>query len=259
MRPVQLKKFSLISVVMVLFNLACLHDPAMQKRVLEQDRELKSMQKKQDYLENKMGEMDLRISALAQKVARSNRDQPPPLDVVRMAPAQAVTEHKAELDEYAPGAADDGSPPVVIKLRGRRHNPANKGTKSAVNVQAGVKKMYTEARSYYTRGQFDKAAGLFQQIVQQHPKHDFADNSAYWQGMCAYEQGRYTEAIELLQKIAVKYPGSAKIPDAFFSIAQAYQALGDKVSARVFYLQLVQKYPQAEARGQAEKALKELD
>lgn len=251
-----------MSLALLLTTSACVHDPVHQAKLDEHERELLALRKQNDQLENKLSAVELRISALAKKVERVQRNDPPALNVVRLSPAQAVTADKAELDEYAPGAVDNGEPPIVIKLHGdhdRGQRRQRQQRSAADQDQGATQRRYDQARALYVKGAYQAASKAFDGILADQPKHSLADNAAYWSGMCFYDEGRYTQAIERLQKVAVHYPKSAKVPDAFFAIGKAYQALGDKVSARVFFAQVVQQYPAAEVRPEAEKALAQLD
>jgi tol-pal system protein YbgF len=114
-----------------------------------------------------------------------------------------------------------------------------------------VGKLYSRARDLFKAGQFKVAAQAFAEITTLFPRHRLAGNAVYWQGVCRYELGDYPGAIEILQTLATNFPTSPKVADSILMIGQSYLAMGDKLSARVFFNQVVERYPQSEAARKA--------
>ena len=89
--------------------------------------------------------------------------------------------------------------------------------------------------------------------------HPLADNALYWTGVCYLAMGEMALAINELQKVPVRYPKSDKVPDVLFQLAEAYQRVGDKESARAMLTQVVEMYPSAEAARPARAGLARLN
>ena len=247
------------SMLLSVLLLACPSSGERSAGDRDRDRELQELQQRQSALERKQKSLELRLGLLSDKVDTAVPKPPPKLDVVHLVPPKRAPEETAELDEYGIGAEDTGGEPVVIRIYGDKTKSSGgaKAPSRKKGADARIDNIYAKARAHYQQRQFEEAAQIFARIVRDHPRHSLADNAAYWRGMCSAGVGDHAAAIELLQKVPVLFPKSPKVPDALFDIAEAYHALNDEVSARVFRAQLVQQYPKSEAAGKARAVLEQ--
>ncbi len=124
---------------------------------------------------------------------------------------------------------------------------------------SGVAGDYERAMDTYRAGKYADAEAAFEEIVRDHPNHDYADNALYWQGEAAYDQAHYADALEAFTAVVERYGGGGKAPDALLKIGLCYGRLGDTANARDVLTQLVAAYPRSEASKIAKRKLAELE
>lgn len=107
--------------------------------------------------------------------------------------------------------------------------------------------LYQRAFGLFQARKWSDANLAFQQFVDAHPSHEYADNAYYWMGECYYAQGEYTLAIGEFQKVPELYPGGNKVPDALLKIGLSYVSVENRKNAEKTFRQLVDAYPQSDA------------
>lgn len=117
---------------------------------------------------------------------------------------------------------------------------------------------YEEAMVKYRAREYQDAIKAFQVIVTRFPEHDLAVNAQYWTGDSFYQLRAYRAAIDAQKLLIATYPRSAKVPDALLNIGSAQLGLGDAVSARRSWEQLVANFPESRAAVKASDRLKRL-
>lgn len=81
------------------------------------------------------------------------------------------------------------------------------------SVGAGAQTL-TQAKKWFTEGEFEKAKPVFKKLVKQSPS-----NASYnfWYGACCYETGEMTEGLPYLEKSAAR-----KVINAYLYVSKAY-------------------------------------
>lgn len=159
---------------------------------------------------------------------------------------------------------DDGSPPVMIKLHGSpassasSSNDARSSAMPDVPSFSSVDEAYSWAQMRLKEGRHLEAISALEDIVTRSPGHDLADNSVYWIGWAHQQRADHKLAVDVWQRLPLRFARSAKVPDALFGMAQSHEAMGEPAVAETLYEQLVAQYPKAERVGDAKKALARL-
>lgn len=161
---------------------------------------------------------------------------------------------------------DDGSPPVVIKLHGAPASasagPGSSDARAAAVADVpsfnSVDDAYSWAQMRLKEGRHLEAISALEDIVARSPGHDLADNSVYWIGWAHQQRADHRLAVDVWQRLPLRFARSAKVPDALFGMAQSHEALGEPAVAETLYEQLVAQYPKAERVSDAKKALARL-
>lgn len=159
---------------------------------------------------------------------------------------------------------DDGAPPVMIKLHG---TPASSESSSSSASEQGasdvpsfssVDEAYSWAQMRLKEGRHLEAISALEDIVTRSPGHDLADNSVYWIGWAHQQRGDHKLAVDVWQRLPLRFARSAKVPDALFGMAQSHEAMGEPAVAETLYEQLIAQYPKADRVRDAKKALARL-
>ena len=74
--------------------------------------------------------------------------------------------------------------------------------------------LYREARRALNAKEYEKAAELFDEIVERYPRSEYAADALYWKGFALYRDGNFDDAVEALETQAKKYPRAATRRDA---------------------------------------------
>jgi tol-pal system protein YbgF len=118
--------------------------------------------------------------------------------------------------------------------------------------------LYNRAKLAFDQGNMPSARKSFEELIQQYPTSQTADNAQFWIGETFFREKSFEKSILEYQKVIEKYPKGNKVPAALLKQGYAFLSLGDKVNSRLIFEELTRKYPASpEARAGSEK-LKEL-
>lgn len=178
------------------------------------------------------------------------------------------------------GALDDGSPPIVIKLRGqgedrlpvdhgvlkkvdpvldRRPEPSPSPEKKAKRRQASdaeIRAAYEIARAKLrVEKKPARARALLRRFADRFPGTKYADNVAYWLAECDMEEGRFRTALDRFAAMRRSHPRSPKVPYALLRSADARVSLGQQAEAEALLKKVLADYPDSEAADEAKARL----
>jgi tol-pal system protein YbgF len=123
----------------------------------------------------------------------------------------------------------------------------NPGSASSAPPLVSPQRMWDNAYSDYTAGQYEIAIQGFTAYIASFPKSDKADDAQLNIGNALYsaQPGRYREAIEAFQKVIANYPGSDSVAVAYYKMGLAYTELKQLDLARKAFEAVIEKYPTA--------------
>jgi TolA-binding protein len=98
---------------------------------------------------------------------------------------------------------------------------------------------------------YERAAGLFIALVQEDPKHEFADKALYNAASCYEGARRFESALRMYERISIEYPKAALADEALFRVGFNAENTYDFEKAVQRYLQLVDTYPKSKHRKDA--------
>jgi len=117
---------------------------------------------------------------------------------------------------------------------------------------------YEAALDRFHHNDFASALAEFQRLAVEDPNGPLASNYLYWQGESYYALRRYNEALQAFGAVLNQYPHSTKAAAAQFKIAECYERMSLKPSARDAYQRVLDDYPNSELRTRADSRLKAL-
>jgi tol-pal system protein YbgF len=106
-------------------------------------------------------------------------------------------------------------------------------------------RMFDNAYSDYTAGQYDLAILGFNTFISSFPKSDKADDAQLNIGNSLYAGGKFREAVEAFQKVIANYPQSDSVPIAYYKMGQTYEALKQVDLARKAFETVIDRHPTA--------------
>jgi tol-pal system protein YbgF len=114
---------------------------------------------------------------------------------------------------------------------------------------------YRAAVELVKSGDKDGAVTALRKFLENHPRHEYADNAQYWLGEAFYAGKDYKNALLEFRATIETYPRGNKVPDALLKVGYCYQALGQPEKARAVLEQVVNLYPKTEPAALAAKRL----
>ena len=117
---------------------------------------------------------------------------------------------------------------------------------------------YRNALMLFGRGKMDDARKTFQQVFDQDPSGDLADNALFWIGETYYTANNYSEAMKYYKRVTVEFSEGNKAPDALFKIALAFEKTSDLGMAKQTLDEVVRRYPFSSAAASAKQELKRI-
>lgn len=117
---------------------------------------------------------------------------------------------------------------------------------------------FDAALSEFREGRYPRAAADFQRFLKAYPNGGLAGDAQYWLGESHYVSRDYDAAKEAFINLGLRYPQSARLPDALLKLGYIYGELGDNARAREVLQKLVQVYPNTQAASLAERRLQSL-
>ncbi len=175
-------------------------------------------------LREKADDTNVRLSTVSQE-----------LEAVRQAVSSMPT---AQVPTPVPGAE-----PAAVG------EPAGAATAAPVTTPPGSapfispQRMYDNAYSDYTGGQYDIAIQGFNAYIASFPKSDKADDAQLNIGNAYYAAGKLREASDAFQKVISSYPNGDSVPAAYYKLGLAYTDLKQPDLARRAFETVGQKYP----------------
>ena len=145
---------------------------------------------------------------------------------------------------------DAGAPPITPP-------PAPQPVSKAL-VGAQIADTYRNALMLYGRGKFEDARRTFQQVFDQDPSGELADNALYWIGETYFAAGNYAEAGKYYKRVTVEFSEQNKAPDALFKMALAFAKTSDLGMAKQTLEEVIRRYPYSSAAASAKLELKRI-
>ena len=110
---------------------------------------------------------------------------------------------------------------------------------------------FKQAEQYDADGRFEEAANTYVRLVDENPKHEFADKALFNAAVSYEKVNRFDTASKIYQRIYDEYPKSELAPRALFRVGINAEKGFDFPQAIVAYTALVERYPNSENRADA--------
>lgn len=151
-------------------------------------------------------------------------------------------------------AGEAAAPPVVP----RAESPAKPVT-VATPVGESAPELYDRAlKKIREEQQFAAGRELMESFLARYPQHDLAVNAAYWVGETYYAEKNFEKAILQFEDIIQKYGDHPKVASAMLKQALAFEATGDKATAKLLLQRVSERFPLSEEAGKAKQKLQGL-
>ncbi len=119
--------------------------------------------------------------------------------------------------------------------------------------------LYQMAYDSVINSNFERSIAEFDQYLSVYPDGRFVTNAHYWKGQAYLYLNRYSEAQAAYEVIINEYSDNAKLPDAMYGLALAYQGMGNVTRARQLLNDIKRRFPNTGVANLADTRLLSLD
>ena len=119
--------------------------------------------------------------------------------------------------------------------------------------------LYQMAYDSVIKSNFDLSIAEFDQYLSIYPQGRFVANAYYWKGQAYLYLNRYSEAVESYEVIGNQHQDSAKLPDALYGLALAFEGMGNFSEARRLLSDIKRRFPNTGVANLADTRLLSLD
>jgi len=117
-------------------------------------------------------------------------------------------------------------------------------------------RMYQKALRQINDSEYLTAVATLKTFKRKFPKSAYAADAGYWLSECYFAMRDYEQAIKGFQAMLDKYPRSKKAPSALLKQGYAFAELGMDTDAKVFFNNVIRKYPKSREAAEAKSWIK---
>ena len=181
---------------------------------------------------------------------------------------------QAKIEDLKSVAAHPGPTPVATTLvlatpsatptvaaTGAVPRPTTVAVVTAAPTPAGKEsdqQMYQRGAEALDGRRYADARAAWAELLNKHPKSDYADNARYWIGESYYAEKDFASAILEFDKVVRDYPGGDKVAAALLKQGLAFLEIGEKEGGVATLQDVVKKYPKSEEAKKAKERLQKL-
>ncbi len=158
------------------------------------------------------------------------------------------------------GVASTNTAPRSALSTPRTSEPRN--SRSRGTLQPAVlseQQLYQMAYDSVINSNFERSIAEFDQYLSVYPEGRFVTNAHYWKGQAYLYLNRFSEARASYEIILKQYPDAAKLPDAMYGLALAYQGQGNVAEARQLLNEIKRRFRNTGVANLADTRLLTLD
>lgn len=152
------------------------------------------------------------------------------------------------------GALEAALEELKQRVSALEQSPSSPGASKAKPL--GEEELYPQALSLYEQGDYEKAEGLFETLLERFPQGKYRLNAEFWLGEIRFRQKKYPEAIARYLEVIEKDPKHPKAPAAYLKMAMSLKELKETERARRALEDLIRLYPDSPQAAEAKKLLK---
>lgn len=117
---------------------------------------------------------------------------------------------------------------------------------------------YDNAKRLYDEGAYDDSIDVLHALIKAHPKGDDAKRAQFLLADCYYAAKDYATAALEYGEYRKSFPKDNMVPNATYRMALSFKNLGKTKEAKLFYQELIDKYPKNALVSKARSEMKKL-
>ena len=147
-----------------------------------------------------------------------------------------------------------------IRFQESQKTPPTPPPSKPATKKLSDKEAYDYAYNLMIKAKYPEAEKAFLSFLQDYPKSDLTGNANYWLGETYYVRGQYEVAAGIFSDGLTKYKDSSKAPDNLLKLGLTMANLGKKDEACGFFKLMPEQFPKASStlKKRAEQEAKKL-
>jgi TolA-binding protein len=113
-------------------------------------------------------------------------------------------------------------------------------------------------RKLFDEGKLEEAIDIFKAVVKNQPRTDEGKKAQFLLAESLFANKEYASAGIAFSDFRKNFPKDALIPNAIYRQATSFREIGNKEDAKLFYQELMEKYPRSPFASKAKVELKRL-
>ena len=130
--------------------------------------------------------------------------------------------------------------------------------RDAYNVAIAIVNAARSSPESEREAEYQRALGLFREIIKNYPNGEFTPNAFYWIGELHLAMDDHEDARQAFAQVVLLYEDHPKVPDALYKLGEVYHRLGDDERARFYLERVIGDYPSSTSAGLARSYLSEI-
>ena len=131
-------------------------------------------------------------------------------------------------------------------------------TSKAPPIPETADAVFTDAKKRYDAKQWNDARRLFDAFITRYGSDQRASQAQFFIGESYFAEAKYANAIGAYSKVIDNFPKSESVPDAMYKNGLAFYSLKYCGDARIYFQELLRRYPRTEWKKDAADQLKKL-
>lgn len=210
-------------------------------------------------LSNRQTEIEQRLSRL-ETSQKANLARQNDIDALRQEVAQLRGQLEEQLNQLQMQEQQQQHISQDVDSRLKRFEPVDVSVDGRrFTAEQAEKKQFDAALALFRKSDFKGADQAFRAFIKAWPDSQYLPAVLYWQGGAQYAQGSYKTAIDTLQSLLDRHPGSPRQADALLLIGNAQADAGNEKAARQTFLRIGKEHAGTPAATAARDRLKTLN
>jgi TolA-binding protein len=147
---------------------------------------------------------------------------------------------------------------VGTRIQALEQRAAAEDTAAKAAADSRSKQTLENGKRLYDEEKYDDAVDILKGVIANKPHTDDARHAQLLVADCYFASHDYASAALEYEKFKKDYPKDSMVPNATYRQAQSFKNLGKKTEAKLFYQELIDRFPKNPLASKAKQEMKHL-
>jgi tol-pal system protein YbgF len=148
----------------------------------------------------------------------------------------------------------------IIEQRAATFEQKAASEDNAVKQQTELRSRSTleNGKKSFDEGKYEDAAEILRNVIKAHPRSEEAKKAEFLLGDTYFASKDFASAALEFSEFKKSFPKDALIPNAIYKQAQSFRSMGKLKDARLFYQELIERFPKSPLSTRAKQEMRRL-